>query len=127
MKRFTGWALSGVMLLGAAGPVAANADWRDRNGNWNRGFRDSRPYGDGYDRGYRRHNNGIGPGGGALIGGAGGAVLGAAFGGGMGAVIGGAIGAGGGALLGQAHQNHERRQDYRDYRDRRWDDGNGWR
>ncbi len=125
MKRFTGWALSGVMLLGAAGPLAAHADWRDRNGNWNRGFRDSRPYNDRYDGNYRRHQGGIGPGKGALIGGAGGAILGAAFGGGMkGAVIGGAIGAGGGALLGKAHQNNVRRQDYRD---RRWDDGNRWR
>src|SRR5580658_7280523 len=49
---------------------------------------------------------GIGPGKGALIGGAGGAVLGAVFGGGLkGTIIGGAAGAGIGAVVGQAAQN----------------------
>ena len=55
------------------------------------------------------HGHGVGPGRGALIGGAGGAVLGGALGGGKGALIGGAIGAGGGALAGKAHQDHMRR------------------
>ncbi len=123
MRSLTGWVLSGVMLLGAAGPVAARADWHDRNGNYNNGFRNQRPYDDRGDRDYRRrHQGGIGPGKGALIGGAGGAVLGGVFGGGMkGALIGGGIGAGGGALLGKAHQNSVRNRDDRDYRDPRWD------
>jgi hypothetical protein len=64
-----------------------------------------------YERGrdYRQddHSGGIGPGKGALIGGAGGAVLGLAFGGGAkGAIIGGAAGAGIGAALGANAQNH---------------------
>ena len=117
MRRFTGWVLSGVMLLGAAGPPAARADWRDRDGNYDRGFRGQRPYDDRYDQGYHRHNGGIGPGGGAAIGAAGGAVVGAAFGGGLkGAVVGGAIGAAGGAALGKVHQDNVRNRDYRDYR-----------
>jgi hypothetical protein len=71
---------------------------------------DQRYHGDG---GYY-HQGGIGPGKGALIGGAGGAVLGGIFGGGAkGAIIGGAAGAGIGAILGEAHQNNERRDDYR--------------
>jgi hypothetical protein len=70
---------------------------------------DRRYHGDG---GYY-HQGGIGPGKGALIGGAGGAVLGALFGGGAkGAIIGGAAGAGIGAVVGEAHQNRERRDRY---------------
>jgi hypothetical protein len=61
-----------------------------------------------YDNGYRTQG-GIGPGKGALIGGASGAVLGALFGHGLkGAVVGGAAGAGIGAVVGEAHQNGER-------------------
>lgn len=61
----------------------------------------------------RRHHHqdegGIGPGKGALIGGASGAVLGAIFGGGLkGTIIGGAAGAGIGALAGQLNQNDDR-------------------
>lgn len=56
-----------------------------------------------------RHDNGIGPGKGALIGGAGGAVLGAILGGGKGAFVGGAAGAGIGAILGE-HSQQERRE-----------------
>ncbi len=56
-------------------------------------------------------NGGIGPGKGALIGGAGGAVLGALFGGGLkGTIIGGAAGAGIGAMVGNQHQSEERRR-----------------
>jgi hypothetical protein len=71
-----------------------------------------------YDRGhdYRHddHQGGIGPGKGALIGGAGGAVLGLAFGGGAkGAIVGGAAGAGIGAILGANAQNNRRDRDYR--------------
>jgi hypothetical protein len=65
---------------------------------------------DDYDRRY--HQGGIGPGKGALIGGAGGAALGAVFSGSAkGAIIGGAAGAGIGAILGKQAQ---------DNRDNRW-------
>jgi len=73
-----------------------------RGGNYYNGNRD-RPYHDDH----RRDQGGIGPGKGALIGGAGGAVLGAVFGGGLkGTIIGGAAGAGIGAVVGQAAQNN---------------------
>jgi hypothetical protein len=59
-----------------------------------------------WDRRHRRDQGGVGPGTGALIGGAGGAVLGAVIGGGLkGTIVGGAAGAGIGAILGQANQN----------------------
>ena len=92
-----------------------------RNSNFNSGLReggrggdysDARRANDGYDQRYQQRG-GIGPGKGALIGGAGGAVLGAVFGGGLkGTIIGGAAGAGIGAVIGQAHQNSQRRDDY---------------
>lgn len=67
---------------------------------------------DQYNNGYR-DQGGIGPGKGALIGGAGGAALGAIFGRGLkGAIIGGAAGAGIGAVVGKAHQNDVRNQSY---------------
>jgi len=71
-------------------------------------------YGNGYDDRYRQqHQGGIGPGKGALIGGAGGAVLGAIFGGGLkGSIIGGAAGAGIGAIVGKEHQNSQRDRCY---------------
>lgn len=70
----------------------------------------------GHDRRYddynrRYHQGGIGPGKGALIGGAGGAALGAIFtGSAKGAIIGGAAGAGIGAILGQHAQNERERR-----------------
>ncbi len=74
-----------------------------------------------YDRGrhddnrYRNNQGGIGPGKGALIGGAGGAALGAIFGGGVkGTLITGAAGAGIGAIIGNAAQNNrDRNNGYR--------------
>ena len=67
----------------------------------------------GYDRNHRypdydRHKQGgIGPGKGALIGGAGGAAVGALFSGSAkGAIIGGAAGAGIGAILGKQAQDN---------------------
>jgi hypothetical protein len=83
-------------------------------------YYDHRHEHDGYDQRYRQDNTyyqqrqgGIGPGKGALIGGAGGAVLGAIFGRGLkGTIIGGAAGAGIGAAVGQANQNNRRRDDY---------------
>jgi outer membrane lipoprotein SlyB len=60
-----------------------------------------------------RNQGGIGPGKGALIGGAAGAVLGAAFGGGVkGSLITGAAGAGIGAVVGQAAQNNRNNDNY---------------
>jgi len=71
---------------------------------------------DGYDRRYHEQG-GIGPGKGALIGGAGGAVLGAVFGGGLkGTLIGGAAGAGIGAIVGNSVQNHRDRDHDHDHR-----------
>lgn len=68
---------------------------------------------------YNRTHGGIGPGRGALIGGAGGAALGALFGGGLkGALIGGGAGAGIGAIAGKVHQDNKQ-NDWRDYRDGR--------
>jgi hypothetical protein len=70
---------------------------------------DNRRYNDGYNNGSYRNQGGIGPGKGALIGGAGGAALGAIFGGGLkGTLIGGAAGAGIGAVVGNVNQNHQR-------------------
>jgi hypothetical protein len=86
------------------------------NGQYNNGQYNNGQYNNGrYDNGQysndHRNQGGIGPGKGALIGGAGGAVLGALFGKGVkGALIGGAAGAGIGAVIGQAHQNDVNRQ-----------------
>ena len=66
-----------------------------------------------YDDRYQQNQGGIGPGKGALIGGAAGAALGAVFGGGVkGALITGAAGAGIGAILGNAAQNNRDREHY---------------
>jgi hypothetical protein len=88
----------------------------DNRQNNHQGYNDPRSNNRGYNnqgynnQGYDDHRGGIGPGKGALIGGAGGAALGAVFGGGLkGAIIGGAAGAGIGAIAGQAHQNSQRR------------------
>jgi hypothetical protein len=72
-----------------------------------------RHYNDNYYHNDHRQG-GIGPGKGALIGGAGGAALGAVFGGGLkGTIIGGAAGAGIGAVVGQAAQNKRNNDNYR--------------
>ena len=60
-----------------------------------------------------RNQGGIGPGKGALIGGAAGAVLGAAFGGGVkGSLITGAAGAGIGAIIGKSAQDNRQQNNY---------------
>jgi outer membrane lipoprotein SlyB len=60
-----------------------------------------------------RDQGGIGPGKGALIGGAAGAALGAVFGGGVkGSLITGAAGAGIGAIIGQSAQDNRDRNNY---------------
>jgi hypothetical protein len=101
MKKLTAWFLGGAMMLSVAGPLVTNAEAQ-------RGY-----YRDSHGRRHRRHS-GIGPGKGALIGGAAGTGIGALVGGGKGALIGGAVGAGGGALAGKANQDH-RHNDARRY------------
>jgi hypothetical protein len=91
-----------------------------RDGGRGGQYYDPRHERDGYDERYRQdteyyrqRQGGIGPGKGALIGSAGGAVLGAIFGRGLkGTIIGGAAGAGIGAAVGEANQNNRRRDDY---------------
>jgi hypothetical protein len=62
---------------------------------------------------YQQNQGGIGPGKGALIGGAAGAALGAVFGGGVkGSLITGAAGAGIGAIIGQSAQNNRENNNY---------------
>ena len=127
MSKYRLLTLAAPALLLCTSFGAAQYDRNDHQ-NFNRGLsqgghggyyhhRDDR-YGNGYyghggteyrgNNGYRDdHQGGIGPGKGALIGGAGGAVLGAVFGGGLkGSLIGGAAGAGIGAIAGQVNQNH---------------------
>jgi hypothetical protein len=124
--RFRASVVMGVApFLLAAGTLTAGAqDHHDHDhdrfyngvregqrGGYYGGDRDYGRRGD--DRRYDDHQGGIGPGKGALIGGAGGAVLGALFGGGVkGALIGGGVGAGIGAIAGKSHQDSERRDDY---------------
>ncbi len=78
-----------------------------RGGNYGQGHYHDR------DRYPDNNQGGIGPGKGALIGGAAGAVLGAAFGGGVkGSLITGAAGAGIGAIIGQSAQNNRENNNY---------------
>ena len=80
-----------------------------REGGRGGDYYDTRHATDGYDERYNQRRGGIGPGKGALIGGAGGAVLGVALGGGLkGSLIGGAAGAGIGAIIGKAAENRRR-------------------
>jgi outer membrane lipoprotein SlyB len=121
MNRMTRWIASGMLVTAMAIPLAVPAMAQNRNGFYN-GARDRHLYNDNYDRRRyhddRRNQGGIGPGKGALIGGAGGAALGALFGGGLkGTLIGGAAGAGVGAIAGKVHQDNKRR-DYRERYDR---------
>ena len=99
------------LLLTAVLPASAQYN---RNDRWNNGVRQGGHGGHYYsdrdrhynDDRYRQNQGGIGPGKGALIGGAGGAVLGAVFGGGLkGTIIGGAAGAGIGAAVGGVAQS----------------------
>jgi hypothetical protein len=127
MMKFGKALLIAPLLLTTILPANAQYDRRDnrdnRNDRFNNGVRDGGRGGQYYNNNDRRyddryyqqqHQGGIGPGKGALIGGAGGAVLGAVFGGGLkGTIIGGAAGAGIGAVVGQAAQS---RRDNRDDR-----------
>lgn len=121
MNQITRWITGVALMLAMFLPFAIPAAAQDRGAFYN-GARSRYRYDDRYDR--RRHyddrrdQGGIGPGKGALIGGAGGAALGAIFGGGLkGALIGGAAGAGVGAIAGKVHQDNKRR-DYRERYDR---------
>ena len=135
MRKLGTAVLSAVLMATSAAPMVAQRDgyngYNRGNNQYNDGLR--RGYngrrGNGYDDRYdqRRYNQdeynrthgGIGPGKGALIGGAGGAALGALFGGGLkGAIIGGGAGAGVGAIAGKVHQDNKQ-NDWRDYRDGR--------
>jgi len=106
LNRLHKTVLIAPLLFSTALPLVAQ-----RN-NWNNGVRHGGRGGNYYDdRRYhddhRRDQGGIGPGKGALIGGAGGAALGALFGKSLkGTLIGGAAGAGVGALAGQAAQSN---------------------
>jgi hypothetical protein len=84
--------------------------YNDRDPRYNNNYHYDNHYHDDHRQG------GIGPGKGALIGGASGAALGALFGGGMkGTLIGGAAGAGIGAAVGQAAQNKRNNDYYRNH------------
>ena len=115
LAKFRNFAAPLILL----GGLTAQAQYQEQyhhqhHDNYYNGVRDG-GRGGYYDNGrdYRdRRSGGIGPGKGALIGGAGGAALGAIFGGGLkGSLIGGAAGAGIGAIAGKAHQNNVRRDD----------------
>ena len=85
------------------------ASAQHHNDNFNQGVRKGGHGGQYYDNNRHddHHSGGIGPGKGAIIGGAGGAALGAIFGGGLkGTIVGGAAGAGIGAIAGQVNQNN---------------------
>jgi outer membrane lipoprotein SlyB len=105
-------------ILGSGMPtLAQNRHYNDSNfyNGASRGVHGGN-YGGGHyhdrDR-YQQNQGGIGPGKGALIGGAAGAVLGAAFGGGVkGSLITGAAGAGIGAIIGQSAQNNREKNNY---------------
>lgn len=97
-NKMTRAALGVALLVGAAAPLTAGAQYHNR--------RDS--YRDSHGHWHKRHG-GIGAGKGALIGGAVGTGIGALAGGGKGALIGGAIGAGGGAIAGNANAQHRHR------------------
>lgn len=106
MNKLYAALLAAPLLLATALPASAQNYHHRRH---SRQY-DHSEYRNGDRRAY--HGHGIGPGRGALIGGAGGAVVGGALGGGKGALIGGALGAGGGAIVGKKHQDHKRRDYY---------------
>jgi len=119
--RVLSWPATALLccsILGSAIPAPAqNRHYNNTqfyNGA-NRGVRGGN-YGGGHyhdrDR-YQQNQGGIGPGKGALIGGAAGAALGAVFGGGVkGSLITGAAGAGIGAIIGQSAQNNRENNNY---------------
>lgn len=121
-KRFTLVPTSTLLfcaLLGSGFPAVSQDRRNDNNHFYDGASRGVRGGNYGYDRRqyhddrYQNNQGGIGPGKGALIGGAAGAVLGAAFGGGVkGSLITGAAGAGIGAIIGQSAQNNRDGNNY---------------
>jgi hypothetical protein len=116
MNRLRNSVLTFPLLFALALPATA----QHRDDNYYKGVRQGGHGGQYYDNRHddRRYTpppkGGIGPGKGALIGGAAGGALGAVFGGGLkGAIVGGAAGAGIGAIAGQANQNSKRNDYYR--------------
>ena len=116
MNRLRNSVLLSPLLFALVLPATA----QHRDDNYYKGVRQGGRGGQYYDNRHddRRYNpppkGGIGPGKGALIGGAAGGALGAVFGGGLkGAIVGGAAGAGIGAIAGQANQNSKRNDYYR--------------
>jgi uncharacterized protein YcfJ len=120
MNRITRWLASAALVFTMTMPLTITAVAQDHR-NFYDGARHQRPYYNDYDRRYYHDHHdegGIGPGKGALIGGAAGAALGAVFGGGLkGALVAGAAGAGVGAIAGKANQD-SRERDYRERYDR---------
>jgi hypothetical protein len=124
MKRLMTAVLCVPLMAATAIPVSGQNRYNDRGSHqrFNQGAyeggRGGDYYGRDHDRRYqdydrRYHQGGIGPGKGALIGGAGGAVLGGLFtGSAKGAIIGGAAGAGIGAILGKNAQDNRRDRRY---------------
>ena len=111
-----GAAFEQSVALGVALPTAAQNRPYDQSHFYQGASRGVHGGNYGYDRGrhYRNDNQGgIGPGKGALIGGAAGGVLGAVFGGGVkGSLITGAAGAGIGAIIGGVAQNNRDNNNY---------------
>jgi hypothetical protein len=120
VRQLTALFLSATLWLGCAMPMGAQPR-HDRDQFYQGAQRGVHGGNYGYDRGRHYHDNqnqgGIGPGKGALIGGAAGAALGAVFGGGVkGSLITGAAGAGVGAILGEAAQNNRDNNNYYHHR-----------
>jgi hypothetical protein len=120
MTQKVRWIGSLALAMAMTMPAATSLSAQDHDAFYH-GARDRHPYNDQYDRRVHhddRDQGGIGPGKGALIGGASGAVLGAVFGGGLkGALIGGGAGAGVGAVAGKVNQDNKN-HDYRERYDR---------
>jgi hypothetical protein len=123
MPRIFGFMLTAVLFFGewfgTALPAAAQSHHNDDSRFYNGASRGAHGGNYGNDRHHYQDNHyqdkqgGIGPGKGALIGGAAGAVLGAAFGGGVkGSLITGAAGAGIGAIIGKSAQDNRDSNNY---------------
>ena len=120
MRRLMAAVLCVPLIVATAAPASGQNGYH--NGYYNQGNRNqfnhgayqggrSGDYGHDYRHYDDRHQGGIGPGKGALIGGAGGAALGALFtGSAKGAIVGGAAGAGIGAILGKQAQDNRNNQ-----------------
>jgi hypothetical protein len=123
MTKIRNAVLVAPLLFATAMMPAVGQQYHNNNSAYYGGVRNGSRGGNYYnnnDRHYDYHDDhrqvGIGPGKGALIGGAGGAVLGAVFGGGLkGTIIGGAAGAGIGAIVGKSAQDNRDNHYHRPY------------